>query len=132
MSLDYDKIKLKVEAKNKLEGYCFSIKNTMLDDEKMKGALGENASTVEQTIKDAQSWLEEEHTVEEYEIKQKEVEGVLMPLVQKAYAANLPKNEDGTTPDMSNMFSGMPGGVPPTGVPPTGVPPTGETTEEVD
>ena len=109
-----DKVKAKVEAKNKLEGYCYSIKNTMLDDEKMRGALGDDAKTVETTIKEAQAWLENDHTSEEYESKQKEVEGVLMPLVQKAYAANLPKDGGpggpggpGGMPDMSSMFGGM-------------------------
>jgi heat shock protein 1/8 len=86
-----DKIKAKVEAKNKLEGYCFSIKSTMLDDAKMKSALGDDMTTVETTVKDTLAWMETEHTTEEYESKQKEVEGVLMPLVQKAYAANMPK-----------------------------------------
>lgn len=105
-----DKVKARVEAKNKLEGYCFSIKNTMLDDSKMKTALGDDMATVETTIKDAQAWLEEDHTTEEYETKQKEVEGVLMPIVQKAYSANMPKDGSGATPDMSSMFGGMPGG----------------------
>jgi len=81
-----NKIKEKIEAKNKLEGYCFSVQSSMLKEEKMKTALGEDYATVETTIKEAIEWIEkEEHTKEEYESKQKEVEGKLMPIIQKAY-----------------------------------------------
>jgi heat shock protein 1/8 len=103
---DDDKLRSKVEAKNKLEGYCFSVKNTMLDDAKMKTALGEDSSVVESTVTSALSWLESEHTTEEYEAKQKEVEGVLMPLVQKAYQSNMPAGMP------ANMPTGMPQDMP--------------------
>ncbi len=91
-----DKIKEKVEAKNKLEGYCLSVKSSMLEEEKMKTALGDDYSVVEETIKEALTWLEADHEKEEYETKQKEVEGKLMPIIQKAYQANAPSG----TPDM--------------------------------
>jgi L1 cell adhesion molecule like protein len=64
----------------------------MLEEEKMKTALGADANVVEETIKEALAWLETEHTKEEYDEKHKEVEGKLMPLVQKAYQANMPQN----------------------------------------
>ena len=85
---DDDKIKDKVEAKNKLEGYCFSVRSSMLEEEKMKTALGEDVTVVEETIKEALTWLESDHEKEEYEAKQKEVEGKLMPIIQKAYQTN--------------------------------------------
>lgn len=85
-----EKVKLRVEAKNRLEGYCFSVRSSMLDDSAMKTALGESASTVEDTIKNTLDWLEGDHTTEEFDAKQKEVEGVLMPLIQKAYQSNMP------------------------------------------
>ncbi len=90
---DDNKVKERVEAKNKLEGYCFSVRSSMLEDKKMKDALGSEAETVEKTINDTLSWLEASHEKEEYESKQKEVEGLLMPLIQKAYQANMPANE---------------------------------------
>jgi heat shock protein 1/8 len=83
-----DKVKDKVEAKNKLEGYCFSVRSSMLDEAKMKTALGDDVSIVEDTIKETLSWLESDHEKEEYENKQKEVEAKLMPIIQKAYQAN--------------------------------------------
>jgi L1 cell adhesion molecule like protein len=93
-----DKIKAKVEAKNKLEGYCFSVRSSMLDDAKMKTALGDDVSKVETIIKETLEWLETDRTTEEYGEKQKEVEGTLMPLIQKAYQTNMPN-----MPDMPNM-----------------------------
>jgi len=89
---DDNKIKERVEAKNKLEGYCFSVRSSMIEDKKMKDALGSEAETVEKTINDTLSWLEGSHEKEDYENKQKEVEGLLMPLIQKAYQANMPAN----------------------------------------
>jgi L1 cell adhesion molecule like protein len=91
-------IKEKVEAKNKLEGYCLSVRSSMIDDEKMKTALGNEAEVVENTIKEALTWMEDEHTKEEYDTKHKEVEGILMPLVQKAYQANMPAQPASTDP----------------------------------
>jgi L1 cell adhesion molecule like protein len=106
-----DKIKEKVEAKNKLEGYCFSVQSSMLKEEKMKTALGDEYEKVETTIKETLEWIEkEEHTKEEYEAKQKEVEGTLMPIIQKAYqsgAQGMPTEGMPTgTPD--NMPSAEP------------------------
>ncbi len=80
-----DKIKAKVEAKNKLEGYCFSVRSSMVENEKMKIALGSDLEEVEKTIKETLEWLESDHSTEEYESRQKEMEGKLMPLIQKAY-----------------------------------------------
>ena len=99
-----DKIKAKVEAKNKLEGYCFSVRSSMLDDAKMKTALGDDVSKVETIIKETLEWLETDRTTEEYGEKQKEVEGTLMPLIQKAYQANMPNMPSGgdTPPSTSN------------------------------
>lgn len=82
-----ERMRARVEAKNKLESYVYNSKSTVLDNEKMKTALGTDAELFETTVNDAVKWLDENQsaTVEEYEAKQKEVEQVLMPMVQKAY-----------------------------------------------
>jgi heat shock protein 1/8 len=98
---DDDKVKQRVEAKNKLENYCYNVKSTMLNDEKMKTALGSDLATVEQTVESALKWVEEhsDSPVEDFEAKQKEVEGLLMPLIQKAYQSNMPAGpETGSNP----------------------------------
>ena len=102
----------KVEAKNKLEGYVYNVKSSVLADEKMKTALGEDVSKVQETVDEAIKWLDDstERTTEDYETKQKEVEGILMPLIQKGYQSNIPAG----------------------GVPPPQETPSGPAVEEVD
>jgi L1 cell adhesion molecule like protein len=82
----------KVEAKNKLESYIYNVKSSVLGDEKMKSSLGADIDTVQNTVDETIKWLEDgaERTQEEYEDKQKEVEGVLMPIIQKGYQSNMP------------------------------------------
>lgn len=111
---DDEKIRQRVEAKNKLEGYCYNVKTTVLGEEKMKTALGESFETVDKTVTEALKWIEENNnaTTEQYEQKQKEVEGVLMPLIQKAYQANMPAGMPGMPAGMPTDMpdlSGMPG-----------------------
>ena len=98
---DDEKVRLRVEAKNKLENYCYKVKSTVLGEEKMKTALGSDVETVEKTIEETLRWLEENTnvTVEEFEAKQKSVESTLMPLIQKAYQANVPTGAS-ANPDM--------------------------------
>ena len=111
-----DIVRQKVEAKNKLENYCYNTKSTVLNDEKMKASLGDDALTVEKTIDSTLKWLEENSNLstEEYEAKQKEVEGILMPIVQKAYQSNMPAGMPAGMPEgfPGGMPEGFPGGMP--------------------
>ena len=116
-------LKEKVESRNKVETYVYSVRSTMISDEKMKTTLGDDAETVDKTTQEGIDWLESAddatRTKEDYDTKHKEIEGILMPLVQKAYQANIPGG--------MNMPGGMPGGMP-EGMPP--VPPEGEMHDE--
>jgi L1 cell adhesion molecule like protein len=125
---DDEKAHKRVEAKNKLENYVYNIKSTVLGEEKMKKALGNDVDKVNETVEETIKWLEENKsaTTEEYEAKQKSTEDILMPLVQKAYKENAPPSE-GMPP------GGMPpGGMPPGGMPPGGMPPKEPSVDEVD
>merc|ERR1712138_310027 len=80
--------KQKVEAKNGLENYCYSMKNT-LGDEKLKDKISEDdKSKATKAIDDALSWLESNQLAEkeEFEHKQKEVEGICTPIMQSLYS----------------------------------------------
>lgn len=93
-----EKIRLRVEAKNKLENYCYSLRTSMLDDDKMRSALGDDASTLDEATQSALTWIDEDNgsrTAEEYETRMKDLESQLMPLVQKAYQANMPQQPEG-------------------------------------
>jgi L1 cell adhesion molecule like protein len=89
------KVKECIDAKNKLESYCWNLRSSVLSDEKMRNALGEDLTTVDTTVTDTLKWMEEssDRTTEDYETKYKEIETVLGPLVQKAYQSNIPPPE---------------------------------------
>ena len=99
---DDEKLRLRVEAKNKLEQYCYNTQSTVLDDEKMKAAVGSDYDTIKNTVDQTLKWLEDNSltaTTEEFENKYKEVEGVLMPLVAKAYQSNMPAGMPSEMPE---------------------------------
>jgi len=79
-------MKKKIEAKNALENYLFSLRNT-LNEEKIGAALGANKATLEKKITETMTWLEghPDEQPESYEEKQKDVEKVANPLLQQAY-----------------------------------------------
>merc|ERR1719230_1253476 len=80
--------KEKVEAKNALENYCYSMKNT-LDDEKVKDKLSDEDKTkANEAIDEALKWLEGNQLAEkeEFEHKRREVEGVCTPIMTAMYS----------------------------------------------
>jgi len=82
-----DLLKAKTESKNGLENYCFSLKNT-LEDEKLKDKFeAGDKEKIEEAAKEALDWLEKNQMAEkeEFEAKQKEVEGVANPIMMKVY-----------------------------------------------
>jgi len=113
--------KKKIEAKNGLENYCFSMRNTM-QEEKLKDKFeGDDKDKIDKALTETLDWLERNQMAEtdEFEAKQKELEAVVNPIMMKVYQA---AGGGGDMPDMGGM-GGAPGGAPPTG---------GPTVEEVD
>merc|ERR1719214_179595 len=79
----------RIEAKNGLENYCYNLKNTM-DDEKLKDKIdAADKETITKKCDEMISWLDANQSAEKEEFaeKQKEVEGVANPTMQKLYAA---------------------------------------------
>ena len=120
------KAKEKIEAKNGLENYAYSIRNT-IRDEKLAGKLSaDNKAKAEAAVNETISWLEKNSTAEkdEFESKQKELEAVINPIMSELYSgsampseANFPKHHDApTTPNSRNAQA----------------PPSGPRIEEVD
>merc|ERR1711871_1343438 len=93
----------RVEAKNSLENYAFQMRNS-INDEKMAGQMKpEDKESIEAAIKEATEWLDANPNAEkeEYEEKQKTLEGVCLPILQS----------------MGGGAGGMPGGMPGGGMP---------------
>merc|ERR1712083_277996 len=127
---DDEKQKERISAKNNLESYCFNMKTT-IEDEKVKDKIGEDekkkiVDKCDETIK----WLDANQLaeVEEFQDKQKEVEGVCNPIITKMYQAA--GGAPGGMPDMGGMGGGMPEGA--GGAAPGAGSGSGPTIEEVD
>lgn len=76
--------KARIEARNSLEGYLYNLKNTVADMEAMDE---DDKTTITTTVEEALVWLEDTPAAEkeEYDEKQKEVEGVVNPIMKRAY-----------------------------------------------
>jgi len=113
--------KAKIEAKNGLENYCFTMRNT-LQEEKLKDKFEDgDKEKIEKAVQDALDWLDKNQMAEkdEFEAQQKDLEGVVNPIMMKVYQAA------GGAPE-----GGMPGGG--FGGAPPGAGAGGPTVEEVD
>ncbi|CAH2355537.1 heat shock protein Ssa2p [[Candida] railenensis] len=114
----------RISAKNTLESYTYSLKNTISDGE-MKDKISEDdkeklTKAIEETI----AWLDDSNaaSTEEYNDKHKELEGIANPIISGAYqggAGGAPGGAPGGFP------GGAPGGSAPGGD-------SGPTVEEVD
>lgn len=120
--------KQRIEAKNNLENYCYSMRST-LDEEKVKDKISkEDKDTAAAAIQKTLDWLDKNQLAEkeEYESKLKEIEGVCTPIVTKMYQAAA-----GAAGGMPGAAAGMPGGMPDmSGA--AAAPGAGPTVEEVD
>jgi len=108
--------KAKIEAKNGLENYCFTMRNT-LQEEKLKDKFeGDDKDKIEKAVQEALDWLDKNQLAEkdEFEAKQKELEGVVNPIMMKVYqaAGGAPDMGAGGMPDMGGAAGG--GGAGPT------------------
>jgi heat shock protein 1/8 len=80
-------MKGKVEAKNALENYAYSMRNS-INDEKLKDKIDPaDKEAIEAAISAATAWLDENQCAEkdEYEAKQRDLETVCNPVMQKLY-----------------------------------------------
>merc|ERR1712188_6249 len=120
-----EEFKQRVESKNGLENYAYSMKNTLSDDKVKDKISPEDKTTAEEAINKALAWLDSNQMAEkeEFEHQQKELEGICSPIMQKMYAAG-----------GGGGMGGMPGGMPDMGG--AGAPPGGgaggPNIEEVD
>merc|ERR1712070_759144 len=125
-----DANKNRVEAKNGLENYCYSLKSSVEGEEVKDKIPEEDKTALLNAINEATSWLDANQTAEkeEFEEKQKALEAIAMPILQKMAGAG----GAGGMPDMGGMGGGMPdmGGM--GGAPAEEDPSGGPTIEEID
>jgi L1 cell adhesion molecule like protein len=117
-----DANKHRVEAKNSLENYCYSLKTSISSAEVKDKIPADDKKKLEDAIDDAIKWMDANPSAEkeEYEEKQKAVEAVALPILQAMGGAA----GAGGMPDM--------GGMPGAGAAPAADPASGPTIEEID
>ena len=115
-------IKKRIEAKNQLEHYCYTVKNQM-NEEKLKDKFtDDDKKVIEDKSKEILQWMEGNPNAEfqEYEAKQKEMDAVFHPIMTRIYketggppggAGGMPGMPPGGMPGMPGGMPGMPGGM---------------------
>merc|ERR1712137_390957 len=125
-----DANKNRVEAKNGLENYCYSLKSSISSPEVKDKIPADEKTKLEDAIEESLQWLDANLSAEkeEYEEKQKALEGIAMPILQAMGGAA------GGAPGGMPGAGGMPdfGGAAPGGAPPADDPASGPTIEEID
>jgi len=84
-------IKEKIDARNSLDSYLHSMRNTIEDSDKLADKLDEeDKETINEALKEHQEWLDNnpEADKEDYEDHLKELQNVCDPIVSKVYQAN--------------------------------------------
>ncbi|CAI5515931.1 unnamed protein product [Closterium sp. Naga37s-1] len=84
---DDEQHKKRVEAKNALENYSYGMRNTVRDA-KIGGKLSpEDKKAIEKAVDETIDWLDKNQLadVDEFEDKQKELEGTCNPIIAKMY-----------------------------------------------
>merc|ERR1712226_741780 len=99
----------RLRQKNGLENYCFQMRNTLSDDKLKDKFEGGDKEKIEEAVQEALDWLDKNQLAEkdEFEAKQKEIEGVVNPIMMKVYQA---AGGGGGADGMPDMSGGAPGG----------------------
>ena len=106
---DDEKSRARIEAKNQLENFAYSVRNTTRDEKVADKIPAEDKQKIEDEVKNVIDWLDHNQMAEkeEYEAKLKELEGIVQPIMTRMYQAGA----TGGMPE-GGMPGGMPGGFP--------------------
>jgi chaperone protein DnaK len=82
------KLKERVEARNELESYAYSLKNQIADKDKLGAKLSDSdKEKIEEAVNEKISWLESnsEADSDAFKAQKKELEDVVQPIIAKLY-----------------------------------------------
>lgn len=102
------KLKERIDARNELESYAYSLKNQIGDKEKLGGKLSdEDKETIEKAVEETIEWMEshQESETEDFQAKKKSLEDVVQPIISKLYgsAGGPPPEADGTQEEKDEL-----------------------------
>lgn len=98
-------LKERVETRNELESYAYSLKNQISDKEKLGAKISDSEKdTIEEAVNEKISWLEEnqEADSEEFKMQKKALEDIVQPIIAKLYQG-APPPEEGEAPEDDEM-----------------------------
>ncbi|OXV12124.1 hypothetical protein Egran_00113 [Elaphomyces granulatus] len=94
--------KAKIEARNGLENYAFSLKNQVNDESGLGGKIDEaDKETIVDAVKEAIDWLEENAasaTTEDFDEQKEKLSSVAYPITSKLYGAGAADAEEDDEP----------------------------------
>merc|ERR1712203_904028 len=100
MFADEDKkLKERVESRNELESYAYSLKNQINDKEKLGAKItDEDKEKIEEAVNEKITWLEENQEAdgEDFKAQKKELEDAVQPIIAKLYQQG---GEGGSPPE---------------------------------
>lgn len=82
------KVKERIDARNNLETYVYNMKSSINEKDKLADKIdSDDKEKIEETLKEALDWLDENQSAEkeDFEEKLKEVEAVCNPIIKKVY-----------------------------------------------
>ncbi|KAJ5125914.1 Endoplasmic reticulum chaperone BiP [Penicillium atrosanguineum] len=91
-------MKTKIEARNGLENYAFSLKNQANDENGLGGQIDEDdKQTILDAVKEAIDWLEDNAataSAEDFEEQKEQLSSVAYPITSKLYGSGAPPEDD--------------------------------------
>merc|ERR1712170_174551 len=82
------KLKERVEARNELESYVYSLKNQINDKDKLGAKISdEEKEKIEEIVNEKIAWLEENQEADgpDFKAQKKELEDIVQPIIAKLY-----------------------------------------------
>lgn len=98
------KVKERVESRNELESYTYSLKNQVSDKEKLGAKLSEeDTKTIMTAVEESIEWLDanQDAETEEYKEKKKALEEAVNPIISKLY-----EQSGGAPPPTGDEYEG--------------------------
>lgn len=94
-------VKNKIEARNGLENYAFSLKNQVSDEKGLGGRIDEDdKQTILDAVKEVNDWLEDNAataSTEDFEEQKEQLSNVAYPITSKLYGGAAPEEDEEPT-----------------------------------
>ena len=100
-----ERLKARVESRNQLENYLYSIRNSFTSGELASKFSEEEKSRLEKEVSERLAWLDSnsDGTKEQFDAKMKEMEAIYNPIIQRVYNSSGGGNDNGGSSSSPNI-----------------------------